>query len=70
MPRKKPEKPSQVQLPDGTLVAQGTLVSYYRNGWRAGHVVEIISAHSVKIQPIVQTVRRVTVPVEDLRKTT
>lgn len=68
MSRKKKPIPEHVQVADGTLIVPNTLVSYYRNGWRTGHLVEILNENSVKIQPLApQNAHRVTVPVEDLK---
>ena len=69
MPRKKQVKPSQVFMNDGTSVTVGTLVSYYRKGWRAGYLVEIIDARNVKIQPVApQNARLVAALVTDLKE--
>jgi hypothetical protein len=71
MPRKKqkPEPVTSITLKSGAIVEIGGLVSYYLNGWRAGHLEEINGA-AIRVRPIGpgHAPKLITVGVDDLKE--
>lgn len=67
MPRK---KFTSIALPSGKTVEVGGLVRYYLNGWRVGHLEEVLGVASVKIRPIKlgAQARLVTVGLDDMKE--
>jgi hypothetical protein len=67
---KRKEKQTTVTLKSGTTIAIGGLVCYFLDGWRVGHLAEVISDHTAKVQPITRDgkARLVTVGVDDMKE--
>lgn len=67
MPRKK-TRPQTVTTPSGAVIPLGSMVSFYHNGWRVGYLEEIIGPGTIKVRPLKEGARFITLAPDDLRE--